>query len=91
LLQRNRLVEHPIEGRIEVTGRRGKRRKELPDDFKEKRGYWKVKRGSTRWYCVENSLCQRIWSTRKTRLRNPTRPRRRRKDNIKKDLKKKMI
>jgi len=26
-----------------VTGRRGKRRKKLLDDLKEKRGYWKLK------------------------------------------------
>ena len=31
------------EERIEVTGRRGKRRKQLLDDVKEKRGYWKLK------------------------------------------------
>jgi len=70
ILQRNRLLEHPIEGRIEVTGRRGKRRKELPDDLKEKRGYWKLKRGSIRSHSVDDKLCQRLWSTRKTRLRN---------------------
>jgi len=28
-----------VEGRIEVTGRRGKRRKQLLDDVKEKRGH----------------------------------------------------
>ena len=28
---------------VEVTGRRGRRRKQLPDDSKEKRGYWKLK------------------------------------------------
>jgi len=45
ILQRSRLLEHPIEGRIEGTGRRGKRRKELPDDLMDKRGYGKLKRG----------------------------------------------
>jgi len=54
LLQRNRLLEHPIEGRSD--GKTRKRRKELPDDLKEKRGYWKLKRGSTRTQCVENWL-----------------------------------
>jgi hypothetical protein len=29
----------------EVTGRRGIRRKQLLDDFKEKRGRWKIKEG----------------------------------------------
>jgi hypothetical protein len=30
-----------IEGRIEVTGRRGRRHKQLLDDLKGKRVYWK--------------------------------------------------
>jgi hypothetical protein len=33
------VIEGQLEGRIEVTGRRGRRRKQLPDDFKEERGY----------------------------------------------------
>jgi len=41
------LLRHAIEGkigkRIEVTGRRGRRRKQLLDDIKERRGYWKLK------------------------------------------------
>ena len=37
------LVEVNLEGRLEVTRRRGRRRKKLVDDFKEKRGNWKVK------------------------------------------------
>jgi hypothetical protein len=45
ILQRSRLLEHPIEGRIEATGRRGKIRKEPPDDLMDKRGYGKFKRG----------------------------------------------
>jgi hypothetical protein len=28
---------------VEVTGRRGRKRKELLNDLKEKRGYWKLK------------------------------------------------
>jgi hypothetical protein len=32
-----------IEGRIEVMGRRGRRRQKLLDDLEEKRGYWKLK------------------------------------------------
>jgi hypothetical protein len=31
------------EGRLEMTGRRGGRRKQLLDDLKEKRKYWKLK------------------------------------------------
>ena len=48
-------IEEKIEGRIEVTGRRGRRRKQLPDDLKEKRGYWKLK---------EEALDRTPWRTR---------------------------
>jgi hypothetical protein len=45
-LRRNCLLKHVIEGniegRIEVTGRRGRRRKQLLD-LKEKRGSWILK------------------------------------------------
>jgi hypothetical protein len=41
ILRRNCLLNHVIEGklegRIEMTGRRGRRRKQLLDDLKEKR------------------------------------------------------
>jgi hypothetical protein len=47
ILRRNCLLKHIIEGklkgRIEMTGRRRRRRKQLMDDLKEKRGYWKLK------------------------------------------------
>jgi hypothetical protein len=47
ILRRNCLLKHMIEGklegRIEMTGRRGRRRKQLLDDLKEKRRYWKLK------------------------------------------------
>jgi hypothetical protein len=46
-------------------GRRGRRRKELLDVFKETRGYCKLREGSTRSYCVENSLWKRLWTCRK--------------------------
>jgi hypothetical protein len=46
MLRRNCLLKHvtegKTEGRIGVTGRRG-RCKHLVDDLKEKRGYWKLK------------------------------------------------
>ena len=42
ILRRNCLLKHVIEGkiagRIEVKGRRGRRREQLLDDFKETRG-----------------------------------------------------
>ena len=46
VLRRNCLLQHvhegKIEGRIEVTGRRG-RSKQLLGNLKEKREYWKLK------------------------------------------------
>ena len=47
ILCRNCLLKHiiegKIEGKIEVMGRQGRRCKQLLDDLKEKRGYWKSK------------------------------------------------
>jgi hypothetical protein len=43
-----------IEGRIQVTGRRGRRHEQLLDDLKEKRVYWKFE--------VE-ALDRTLWST----------------------------
>jgi hypothetical protein len=43
ILHRNRLLKHVIEGRIEGSERRGRRCKELLDDLKETRRYWKLK------------------------------------------------
>jgi hypothetical protein len=36
-------IERKIDGRIEVTAKRGRRRKQLLDDLKEKRGYAECK------------------------------------------------
>jgi hypothetical protein len=47
ILRRNcllqRVAEGKIQGGIEVTGRRGRRRKKLLDDLKERRGYSHLK------------------------------------------------
>jgi hypothetical protein len=47
ILRRNCLLQQVIEGKIkggiEVTERRGKRRRKLLDDFKERRGYSQLK------------------------------------------------
>jgi hypothetical protein len=47
ILRRNCLLKHVIEGKLEgrteMTGRRGRRRKQLLDDLKEKRRYCKLK------------------------------------------------
>jgi hypothetical protein len=56
MLRRNCLLKHSIkgklEGRIEMTGRRGRRRKQLLDDLKEKRRYCKLK---------EEALDRTLW------------------------------
>jgi hypothetical protein len=50
ILRRNCLLKHviegKIEGKIEETRRRGRRRKLLPDDLKEKGGYWRLEEGA---------------------------------------------
>jgi hypothetical protein len=57
-LNRNFLLKHvikgKIKGRIEVTGRRGRRLKQLQDDLIEKRGFWKWK---------EEALYRTLWRT----------------------------
>jgi hypothetical protein len=59
ILRRNCLLQHAMEEkideRIEVTGRRGRRRKQLLDDLKERRGYCKLE-GET--------LERTLWRTR---------------------------
>jgi hypothetical protein len=56
ILRRNCLViEGKLEGRIEMTGGRGRRLKQLLDDLKEKRRYWKLQ---------EEALDRTLWRTR---------------------------
>ena len=47
ILRRNcllqRVIEGEIKGRIEVTGKQGRRRRKLLDDLKERRGYSHLK------------------------------------------------
>jgi gamma-glutamylcyclotransferase (GGCT)/AIG2-like uncharacterized protein YtfP len=47
-------IEGKIEGRIEVTGRRGRISKQLLDHLKEMRGYWKLKK---------EALDRTLWKT----------------------------
>jgi len=48
-LLRNCLLTHVIEGNIEGTGTRGRRRKQIIDDLKEKKRYWNLnKTGNVR-------------------------------------------
>jgi hypothetical protein len=53
LLQR--VIQGKIQGEIEVTGRRGRRRRKLLDDFKERRGYCHLK---------EEALDRTMWRAR---------------------------
>jgi hypothetical protein len=59
ILRRNCLLQHVIEGKIkggiEVTGRRGRRRKKLLEDHKERRGYCQLK---------EEALDRTLWRAR---------------------------
>jgi hypothetical protein len=59
IVRRNCLLKHVIEGqlegRIEMTRRRGRRCKQLLDDVKEKRRYWTLK---------EEALDRTVWGTR---------------------------
>ena len=59
ILRRNSLLQQVIEGkikrRIEVTGRRGRRRRKLLDDLKERRGYSNLK---------EEAIDRTMWRAR---------------------------
>ena len=59
ILRRNCLLQQVIEGKIkgqrEVTRRRGRRRKKLPDDLKSRRGYCQFK---------EEALDSTVWRNR---------------------------
>jgi hypothetical protein len=59
ILRRNyplqRVIEGKIKGRIEVAGRRGRRRRELLYDLKERRGYSHLK---------EEALDRTMWRAR---------------------------
>ena len=56
-MRRNCLLQRVIEGKIkerkEVTGRRGRRRRKLLDDLKERRGYYHLK---------EEALDRTVWT-----------------------------
>ena len=59
ILRRNCLLKQGIEGKItgemEVTGRRGRRRRKLLDDLKDRRGYYHLK---------EEALDRTVWRHR---------------------------
>jgi hypothetical protein len=64
ILRRNCLLRQVIEGKIkgviELTGRRGRRRRKLLDDLKERRGYSDLK--NSRSHYVESSLWKKLWT-----------------------------
>jgi len=60
ILRRNcllqRVIEEKIKGGIEVTGRRGRRRRKLLDDLKEMRGFSHLKEEALDALCGELAL-----------------------------------
>jgi hypothetical protein len=62
ILRRNCLLKRVIQGKIEVTGRRERRRKKQLNDLKEKRLYCKLK---------EEALDRTLWRTHCVRLHGP--------------------
>ena len=66
ILRLKHVIEEKKEGRMEMTGRRGRRRKQLSDDLEETKGYCKKERRSTRSHSVENSIWKRLWTFRNT-------------------------
>ena len=61
-MRRNCLLKHVIEGKMEGMGRRGRRRKQLLNDFKENRRSWKF---------TDEALDRTLWRTRLGRGRGP--------------------
>jgi hypothetical protein len=58
------ITEEKIQGKIEVTGRLGRRRRKLLDDLKET--ILSFERGSSGSHYVESSRWKRLWTCRKT-------------------------
>ena len=67
IVGRNCLLKHVIEGkieaRIEVTGRRGRRRWQLVDERKER--MLEIEKASTGSHSVDDSIWKRLWTCRK--------------------------
>jgi hypothetical protein len=70
ILRRNCLLQGVIEGRIkgwiEVTGRRGRRRRKHLDDLKERRGYSHLKEEALDRTMWRVPFWKRLWICRKT-------------------------
>jgi hypothetical protein len=69
ILHRNCLLKQVIEGKvkeeIEVTRRRGRRRRKLLDDLKERRGYSDLKEEALD-HAMWRASFGRLWTCRKT-------------------------
>jgi hypothetical protein len=69
ILRRNcllqRVIEGTIKGGIEVTGRRGRRRRKLLDDHKERRGYSHLKEEALDCTTWRARFWKRLWTCRK--------------------------
>ena len=59
------VIERKIKGGIEVTGRRGRKRRKPLDDLEERRGYSHLKEEALD-RTVESSIWKRLWTSRKT-------------------------
>jgi ribosomal 50S subunit-associated protein YjgA (DUF615 family) len=57
VLRRNCLLKQLLNGTVEVTGRRGRRRKKLLDDLEERRECWKLKEEAL-------ETVERLWTCR---------------------------
>jgi len=62
----NCLLKHVTEGKRERSEGRKGRLKQLPDDLKEARNYRNLKDEALAIYLLENSLCKRPQTCRKT-------------------------
>ena len=61
-----RVFEGEIEGMIEVTERRGSKCKQLLDNLKKMRGYWKLKEEVPDCTLVEKSIWKSLRACRRT-------------------------
>ena len=66
ILRRDRLLKPVIGWKLEVTGGRGGRRKQLLHDLKEKRGYWKLEEETLDRTVWGTTLWRRLWTCKKT-------------------------
>ena len=69
MLRRKCLLKHVIYGKIDRKiagmGRRGRKRKHILDNPKEKEKIVELERESTRLHSIRNSLWKRLWTCRK--------------------------